>query len=1191
VLSGLVDYYRYSGDPAAIAHITYQANALLDHCLTPADHPWPKFLISVPIKGKPYYQASPQGMIQLDIVAEVGIALLKCYQLTGETRWFEACKHWGDLMAAKRNRKPGAAPWGRYANPECAPWKDDKQTGGVVFLLYFFDELIRLGYTGKDGEIVKARDAGRAYVRDVLLPNWTVNDVWGRNYWDWPDPVQAENVTEFAARYFMDNKAAFPNWRNDTRNILSLFLNHTSVCPTSNGEVYSGAWAYPESAGCCGRSLWYGPMELAVPFAQYGVEANSPWARELARRMQILATYDGHETGVSEDNIDGGFIVNDGWFKIAHPMALKHLLATMAWMPEEFGPARENHIMQSTSVVKDIHYCGSVVTYSTFDAPPGTVEVLRLSFAPKVVAARGDPRVASPVLPKRNDLSQNGYTIKPLPGGDYLVKIRHDGAHDLVAVTGPDATKDSVAVAKALPMTSPAPLIAFSGDWLESVAARAATKQGAAAEVKFTGNQVRLLGDVAPDGGLADVYLDGVKQLVAIDCWNPKERGLQTLYYRNGLANGQHTVKVVVLGKKNPLSTGTKVAIAMADWSAATGTSGFGEGGGPTDAQRMVLGYPGREDIKDSAGQLWRPGTELVTRLGTMKDSVAESWWTTPVKQPIAGTSDPELYRYGVHAKEFLTNVTVGPGTYHVRLKFAATRGLDTCQNCVTVAINGHQVVRKMDVAATAGGPNRAADLVYSGIQPRNGVIDIRFTGGDARMGITGEAFAQAIEVGPGDGGRGAKPVTVLGRNLLRAGGFHDASPHPSPLPKGEGTKQQAADTQRPSGATPSLAASGKGHHRVVQEVGVCPNRVYRAAVVVSARDVKGQGFGRHAGDSAGIILEELDASGKVIAAHPKVANPQAAPNQYLSTQITTSANTARLRFVLDTVLGCDAEQGSVSYDQCVLDGPPAPASVTGKVTDEQKKPIEGALVTIGGQSVRTGRDGTFAIAGLSDLMTVSVQAGKQGRYPLARVMVLSAGENRCEFALPTLPTNNLLANGDFEKGFAQARSPEHGTSGVRGPWSFRFSPGVTCYIYPESIYTWRPKRIFRGKEAVSHVTDGGGQLELYQDVVVDPNTRLVASAWVQGLDVEATGKGFGAGAKDFAGLQIIELDAQDRVLVTHERVGLRKATPDFQRVSTTFTTGPKTAKVRFTLLSVIGCIWQKGAAIYDECALEKAQK
>ena len=48
----------------------------------------------------------------------------------------------------------------------------------------------------------------------------------------------------------------------------------------SAGEVYSGAWAFPESAGCCGRSLWYGPMELAVPLAQYGEQADSAWARE-----------------------------------------------------------------------------------------------------------------------------------------------------------------------------------------------------------------------------------------------------------------------------------------------------------------------------------------------------------------------------------------------------------------------------------------------------------------------------------------------------------------------------------------------------------------------------------------------------------------------------------------------------------------------------------------------------------------------------------------------------------------------------------------------------------------------------------------------------------------------------------------------------------------------------------------------
>jgi hypothetical protein len=204
--------------------------------------------------------------------------------------------------------------------------------------------------------------------------------------------------------------------------------------------------------------------------------------------------------------------------------------------------------------------------------------------------------------------------------------------------------------------------------------------------------------------------------------------------------------------------------------------------------------------------------------------------------------------------------------------------------------------------------------------------------------------------------------------------------------------------------------------------------------------------------------------------------------------------------------------------------------------------------------------------------------------------MLLNAGDNPCNLTLAPLPTANLLVNGDFEKGFASARSMEHGTSGVRGPWSFRFSSGVACYIYPESIYDWRPKRVFRGKESISHVTDGGGELRLFQEVVVDPNAELTASVWVQGLDVQRGGKGFGAAAKDFAGLQIEEIDAQGRVVRQHEKAGIRKATSDFQRVSMTFTTGPTTAKVRYTLLSTIACIWQQGAAIFDDCTLEKTQ-
>jgi len=73
-------------------------------------------------------------------------------------------------------------------------------------------------------------------------------------------------------------------------------------------------------------------------------------------------------------------------------------------------------------------------------------------------------------------------------------------------------------------------------------------------------------------------------------------------------------------------------------------------------------------------------------------------------------------------------NLTVGPGKYFVRLKFAATRGIDTAKNCFNICLNGHEVAHNLDVAATAGGPNKAVDLVFNHIAPENGVIDIRFT-------------------------------------------------------------------------------------------------------------------------------------------------------------------------------------------------------------------------------------------------------------------------------------------------------------------------------------------------------------------------------------------------------------------------------------------------------------------------------
>ncbi len=913
VLSGLVDYYRYSGDPAAIGHVWLTVEALRKHSLTDSRHPWPGILISVPTKGAPYGQANPKGMIQLDIVAEVGIGLVRAYQMVGKREWWDMAKRWADLFAKRRGSDPSVSPWARYANPEDAVW-EDLQTGGVAFILEFLDEVIRLGYTGRNGEIVAARDAGRRYLRDVLLPRWTENDAWGRNYWDWNDPVQAENVTEFVCRYLMAHPGVFPNWRNDVRNILTLFLNRTSVDAGSGGGVFSGAWAYPESSGCCGRSLWYGPMELAPVYAELGHRTRDARMLEMARRMMLLATYDGHETGVVEDNIDGGQIVAGGWFKIAHPMALKHALNAIGWQPEEFGAPRENHIVRTTHVVRDVQYADGSVRYSTYPALGPNVDVLRLSFRPTRVMADGKPLTLRtlPAGARADRLGTGSATIRQLPHGDCLVSIRRDGTQSVV-VSGDD------------PQTE------------HGIGARAG-------DLAFVGNQVRIVGDVGPDGGLAEVSLDGVMQRVPVDCWSPVRRANQVLYYRNGLENGKHSVQLRPLGRGNPVSKGSRVTLRSVLSSRAAGQSLQERKYLKPEAQRVIFGYAGRSDWRASDGSLWRPATEWIVRSGVNADSVVAHWHTRPTRATILGTRDPELYRYGAHAPDLTAFFTVAPGRYTVRLHFVETRQVRPEQRALDIEINGRSVARRLDLAATAGGMFRAAALAFRNVAAQSGTIAVRLKGCDGA-----EAIIHAIEVLPGAGPSGRTPVAVAASpsgpgNLLANGGFEqtvagtvgrmgDRTPFAGwtyvfASPQQSCIWAETDYVQHPHLGMPEIMTGkqalrthtdGDGHTMVFQDVVVRGNTDYLAEAWVRASDLHGKGFGRHSGDVAGLIVHELSVSGAVIKEHPIAAIRDAGPYRRVEVRFRTSEGTHRVRYILNTIQAAPYTEGHVTYDDCRL--------------------------------------------------------------------------------------------------------------------------------------------------------------------------------------------------------------------------------------------------------------------------------
>jgi hypothetical protein len=737
-IKGLTAYYQYSGDPIAFVYIPLAVDYILDYGLTDESADWPLFPISTPTRGKAYGKCDPAGRNQLDLCAIVGIEALRAYKLTGNPRYLKMVKHWGDVFAAKcQFTHPNISPWNRYVDPSVVGWSD-VLTGTTSIIVDFLGDLIQVGYLGNDNAILKARDAGRRFLNEQMLPAWWVDDTWGRTYWDWDNPMMCGMVS-MCADHFMKYPKAYPNWENDLRNMLSLVWNRNCAAPDSYGDTYGGAWAFPESSVCCGTSLSYNQYTAGPTLIRYGALAHSEWASEIGRRMMLMATYDSLPNGVVKDGLFGDQVATAEWSNLAHPWPLCQVLEAMAWLPEAFAPNRENHVVRSTSVVQNILYEKGRINYTTFDAPRGVQEVMRLAFKPCSIQADGRR------LKERPALDANGYSLHALSNGDWIVTVRHDGRRNIdVFGDDPQQWADS---------------LVFEGTWTKHVfdipelSVAFADQPGATMICRFSGNQVRLLGAVGPEGGWADAFVDGVKQPTLVECWNPTVRRYQPIFLKNGLSNGQHELKIVVRGDKNPLARGAQIAIQNALCSAATGDAGFGTGGGPKGAQRLIFGYTEREDYIDSKGDAWRPGTEFVARVGADVDTLAKCWWRNRRSMYIGGTRDEEIYRYGVHAPEFWVNLTAAPGLYKVRLHWADTpetpwieregEKWDAVSRPTTVLINGQTVIENLNVRKEAG-TFRAYIREFQNIQPQNGAIELRFKSIPHH-----DAMIQAVEIIP----------------------------------------------------------------------------------------------------------------------------------------------------------------------------------------------------------------------------------------------------------------------------------------------------------------------------------------------------------------------------------------------------------------------------------------------------------
>jgi beta-galactosidase GanA len=85
---------------------------------------------------------------------------------------------------------------------------------------------------------------------------------------------------------------------------------------------------------------------------------------------------------------------------------------------------------------------------------------------------------------------------------------------------------------------------------------------GDSMSVTFTGTAVRWIGSQTNNHGLADVYIDGVKQ-ATVDCSGNADQAV--LFSKTGLSSGTHTLKIVVDGTHSSGSTDNYVSIDAID--------------------------------------------------------------------------------------------------------------------------------------------------------------------------------------------------------------------------------------------------------------------------------------------------------------------------------------------------------------------------------------------------------------------------------------------------------------------------------------------------------------------------------------------------------------------------------------------------------------------------------------------------
>ena len=133
------------------------------------------------------------------------------------------------------------------------------------------------------------------------------------------------------------------------------------------------------------------------------------------------------------------------------------------------------------------------------------------------------------------------------------------------------------------------------------VTAQETTTAGATVTLPFRGTGISWVGYTGPDGGIANVQVDGGAP-TQVDTYSPSAKYQPVVFTAAGLADANHTLTITATGQKNAASSSTRIVVDA--WEVITPGRRFEE----TDPS---VSYTGRWDPRDT--RVWTEGRSMVS--------------------------------------------------------------------------------------------------------------------------------------------------------------------------------------------------------------------------------------------------------------------------------------------------------------------------------------------------------------------------------------------------------------------------------------------------------------------------------------------------------------------------------------------------------------------------------------------------